>query len=638
MNFIIVEAGVREAASSGVYSIKPNKYKFGDQTSSSFSPSESTMDVGGTVVHSGDLSKYNIEDGVLTYKIRLDSDVGPFSYGNIGLFLDDTLIAVGVNDALTDKTNPADGSGNIITEVIKIGFNNALENFDIPFTIHSNIPRFDSFSAMDGVSDPALHSHDLLLVNNSDNLGKSAVLIKQDNGWGVDTHTVLFTGTVESSTKTSITSTDIPPVNLIEYDSFGLDDGRRVPILGEGVAEIPSPFFNYFPVPPSYERNKTIAFKQVDTDIRDITIDIMRPSLPSKEDWTDVPDTDRFIALAYYDHLEIPGFVFADIVGQDNKASITYSSDVVTTGGFWKTAFLYIGATSVVSYRLKQNNTHNPFMFRKKEYADAGKPTSYTDLCLYYGYQFNTAASDIGPDDLGNVLRKMEFFKIGTNPLFSVTPTTTFDETTRTTSYTITNNNNITIDNDKYNIYVMEVQISAEYTYIPDNGIQGTVYAFFAKASVYNTSEIWRYDVRTSNATTYRKLSPTHGTNPNANNLSPYNEVFLIKIKGNDWTSITLTIIGVGRDRGSLFRENISIDSINLYHAGVDLSGDGEISYKDNMKAVFDKGKYLVQMTSGDLKGTIRKVTGSEYGIMELDELPSAASSGDSFTVLQSRS
>lgn len=83
--------------------LRPTTYKLG--TGTGYVPSASDTNIHGTQVYSSLLSNGDVINGnVLRYSIIMPFDIGPFQFGEVGLFTDTgMLFALGVTDSVTNK-------------------------------------------------------------------------------------------------------------------------------------------------------------------------------------------------------------------------------------------------------------------------------------------------------------------------------------------------------------------------------------------------------------------------------------------------------------------------------------------------------------------------------------------------------
>src|ERR1700748_1486315 len=84
-------------------------------TAFGYIPLPTDTEIRGTLVYTGVPSSPSaVNPNVVRYSSYLDFDIGPFTFGEIGLFVGTTLFALATGDAVVSKLALSDGGGNSI--------------------------------------------------------------------------------------------------------------------------------------------------------------------------------------------------------------------------------------------------------------------------------------------------------------------------------------------------------------------------------------------------------------------------------------------------------------------------------------------------------------------------------------------
>lgn len=117
MQFYITAAGVSAAANAAAGGFKINITNFKLGSGSGYAPTGNETALQGTIEYSGaPIQIYQIDASTVMCVLRADDTVGPFAFGEIGIYLDTgTLFAIGVLPTALNKTaNTPSVPGNVV--------------------------------------------------------------------------------------------------------------------------------------------------------------------------------------------------------------------------------------------------------------------------------------------------------------------------------------------------------------------------------------------------------------------------------------------------------------------------------------------------------------------------------------------
>lgn len=151
--FTITQAGLAAALSAEANGLKIIISTFKVSTGVGYEPSFDQTALKGVVAHTGTPTAVNVVGpGVLDVVCVLDYSVGPFKFGDIGLFLDDgTLFAVATYSSLQDKATAAvNGVSNKITYHCLLAVTQGISLFQVSTNGNFTIPTVADCSYVTG--------------------------------------------------------------------------------------------------------------------------------------------------------------------------------------------------------------------------------------------------------------------------------------------------------------------------------------------------------------------------------------------------------------------------------------------------------------------------------------------------------
>ena len=223
MNFVITNIGISriQDAQAGGFKIVIAEFRLGSEAG--FTPAPTDTSVRGTEVYRGKPTGFSIEgDNTVVYNLVLDANVGPFVYGNVGLFLEGgELFALGARDHTLQKlVTTASAVGNVIEEEARV----VLSNIQPVIEFTGQGVLVPETSDLSFIPAPAAAAGNAYIAHETDDDGNHMLLYKEANGiWGINTHQnrVIKRGLVTGESNTTlITSTNIPSPELLTNPGF----------------------------------------------------------------------------------------------------------------------------------------------------------------------------------------------------------------------------------------------------------------------------------------------------------------------------------------------------------------------------------------------------------------------------------
>ena len=605
MEAIIVTTSTQvivDARSNGVR-IPITKYILGSQTSVDFTPTIATTDVGGTKVYSGTISSFRIKNRFLiSFDIILGADIGPFSYGNIGIYTEDSdgndvLFAVGARSTAVVKTNSS-GFGNMIKEVVDITSEGLELTSIIDFTQYSKLTSIgDDFTA---VPDSNIH-----VLKNADHKNNSAILIRKNvSEWDISTHTELYSGTVIrnaggsvdlATSTTLVTSYDIPPINLVR------------PYFLPGNTNVLNNTISISPKADAYTNDYTVNVG--DNVIRcgsssnsvhfsgTITVDFADPPLTQQDSWSNVPNNSPYCLIVkgkFYKHTKgTAARSFCSVFGRN----VVFSQARSISHNMVK--------SNLFSSRVIKSNNDGNLLFTINN-----RDIDIEDIML-----IRTGTS---------IVSLQSFLD---NPAIST------NTTAPTVKQATLHSDRAVLSGETYDFDQTEtIYEPTAYIKIPGSkdNVNPDLYSVYnillTRSGDPQESDHW-VTLVALDADNRRIWSDLIYMDPRTNTDGTLAINFLLKVKNSELDRIAVYVAN----------GEFTVRSIIINRLGVDLAGEGPISFKDNLPHSIEKGKYLVQMTSGALAGQIRQIVATQYCYIEVEEaFDSVPQTGDSFKVYKS--
>jgi hypothetical protein len=167
-------------------------------------------------LHEDTISNYHVEgQNTVSYSCRMDETIGDFSYGEVGLYLDDgTLFALASLDTAQPKVKSAGLSpGNSVEIIAKLSFTNlpGLIDFTVLAITEAKALELVSVDLLDA---PIFSNSNFYLCHSGDDEGNPVLAIRDNNyKWRFSTHKhVLIYGAVDNtgaSTVSQVYSADV---------------------------------------------------------------------------------------------------------------------------------------------------------------------------------------------------------------------------------------------------------------------------------------------------------------------------------------------------------------------------------------------------------------------------------------------
>lgn len=224
--FVITTAGLNVASTAtptGPF-IEITEFRIG--SSSGYSPSISDTALHGTTLYTGTPHHYSIVDNDVTNIVcEMGADIGPFDFGEIGLFLEDgTLFALAAFETPRTKLNNSiSGMPHVITfnALIKLAQSPAV--FLIDTDANMNILEVANFSFVTAPLQ-APSGVNAMIVHEENWLGESTLLVRHaDDQWTPVNYTKV------SSINVSNLNGSFDQITAPEFKSFGTDESGYNP-------------------------------------------------------------------------------------------------------------------------------------------------------------------------------------------------------------------------------------------------------------------------------------------------------------------------------------------------------------------------------------------------------------------------
>lgn len=214
MQFVITNLGIQAAANAQAGGPKITITQFKVGSAYGYTPSVADTALHGTVLHTSSSIDYEVQsDNVIVYTLSMNTTVGTFDFGEVGLYLDTgELFALAVNPIPITKS--AGATGNVINIDAAISLNNIVPYINFNYAYYPTA-RVAETSYVKSLINPVAAASNTYITNDTDESGNYilaiAKTISPNNAiWTFPTHPALtVSGVVDSATTTSITSTSI---------------------------------------------------------------------------------------------------------------------------------------------------------------------------------------------------------------------------------------------------------------------------------------------------------------------------------------------------------------------------------------------------------------------------------------------
>lgn len=191
MQFTITDAGILAVNAAGTGGPKVNVTNFKVGTAVAYSPVVSDTALHGSILYAGSISSYNvIGANLVEYILSMDATIGDFSFGEVGLYLDDgTLFALAALTSVQQKyvtsvVNP----GNDIHIRARLTVNNAIAIISFPITSLTNAKILE-ISSVDLLIPPIVADANAYICHSNDDNGNPILALREsDYKWRFETH------------------------------------------------------------------------------------------------------------------------------------------------------------------------------------------------------------------------------------------------------------------------------------------------------------------------------------------------------------------------------------------------------------------------------------------------------------------
>jgi hypothetical protein len=191
MQFVVTTAGIQAAAdaSLGGYKLVVPTFKVG--SSYGYTPAAADVNIHGVELHSGSTSNFYVDaQGQIHYTCWMDDTVGPFTYGEVGLYLaNGALFALGTTSALQAKVNSTAGTrGNVVSiDTIVIVSNGIAVIQTVVNTISE--AKFLRLGTLAQLLPPLTSPTNAYIIDETDDYGNNILAYRaSDTAWAFSTH------------------------------------------------------------------------------------------------------------------------------------------------------------------------------------------------------------------------------------------------------------------------------------------------------------------------------------------------------------------------------------------------------------------------------------------------------------------
>ena len=217
MQFVVTTVGLQAAADAelGGYKLVVPGFKIG--SSFGYTPSEDDENIHGTLLHSGSTSNFYIDaEGQIHYTCWMNDTVGPFTYGELGLYLEDgTLFALGTHDTLQVKVNTTSSSrGNVVSIDTIIVLNNSQATITAIINEIAEA-KFLRLAGVHNLLPPLTSPSNAYIIDETDDFGNNILAYRADDtAWTFSTHSgrVIDNGVADALFSTNLSSNQIEEI------------------------------------------------------------------------------------------------------------------------------------------------------------------------------------------------------------------------------------------------------------------------------------------------------------------------------------------------------------------------------------------------------------------------------------------
>lgn len=250
MKFVITRAGLDSAQRAQANGYYISLHTFAVGSAYNYTPEDTATSLEGTELHRARISGYRvIDENTVEYTCILDQNVGDFSYGEVGIYMEDgTLFALASQDRMIEKLRGgSSATGNRIIVEARLSFSQAesIIRYDLPQLTNTEMLELPSVAHL---RPPVLAESNVYLTLTRDSTGQTIMAHKGEGDfeWTFPTFTRKKEYTVTDG-GTRYTST--PTVKIEGGGGSGasavavLEDGfvRRIDVTSPGLGFTSTP-------------------------------------------------------------------------------------------------------------------------------------------------------------------------------------------------------------------------------------------------------------------------------------------------------------------------------------------------------------------------------------------------------------
>lgn len=216
--FVLTQVGINAYSYAIANSQALNVTSFSVGNGYGYDPTSADTALHGTsILHSGAPYSFNIiNENTLDIMLIMDTNIGPFNFGEVGLYVtvagynggSPVLFALASYPQVRAKTATA---GNVIGDRWKLHcllqIAQGIANIVVNATNVMVMPEIASWAALPSPSAMVLASSNAAIIQEADPLGNYSVVVKQSNSdWSILGYTHIASDTIGSSTTTTVTA------------------------------------------------------------------------------------------------------------------------------------------------------------------------------------------------------------------------------------------------------------------------------------------------------------------------------------------------------------------------------------------------------------------------------------------------
>lgn len=234
MEMVITTAGLAALADAELGGLKVVIPQFRIGSAYDYTPAISDTNLRGALLYTGTTSNFYVDAlGQIHYTCWMNETVGPFTYGEIGLYLEDgTLFALGALTELQVKTATSSGSrGNVISFDTIIDIDNGQATIT---TVVNDIAeaKLLAIAGVHQLLPPLTSPSNAYLIEETDDYGNNMLAYRaSDTAWNFNTHGYYLIG---DGVATDVTSGSLESPQLEAIDVGTFPRGRFIVLFVSG--------------------------------------------------------------------------------------------------------------------------------------------------------------------------------------------------------------------------------------------------------------------------------------------------------------------------------------------------------------------------------------------------------------------